>query len=89
MLDNYRRLPKDENEAMQVIAKLKFRKFDEHDWQMHLGCESKEPLINEDDLGYMVTIIDGRKVYFTIPVYDAFDDDGDAFDIANFELKGN
>jgi hypothetical protein len=56
------RLPLSPVEALVLVAKTKFRPFDEADWMSFSGCESENPFIGEvDDIA---VVLDGDVIFF-------------------------
>lgn len=55
-------LPVSPIEALKLVAKTKFRPFDNIDWYAFAGCESDDPFIGEiDDI---TVVIDGDTIMF-------------------------
>jgi len=58
------RLPLSPVEALLLVAKTKFRPFDESDWMSFSGCESENPFIGEVD--NIAVVLDGDVIFFQL-----------------------
>ena len=50
------------SELLSIIAKTEFKPFDDMDWALFSGCESKNPLIGVIEESNHIIVIDGNRI---------------------------